>query len=263
MIDRLVTDARRHVRDTGNSEHLETHVSRDDRFRHRTHPHRIRSETSQQMNLRRRLITWTRQCTVNPATHFNTDRFRLVNYQFLQLRRVNCRHVRKTWSESFIVWTTQRTSTHQIQVIADHHQCALRQLDVNSARGVRQNQRLNAEQFESADRKRDLFKRVTFVVMHPALHRQKRHAVDFPDHETTRVTFGGRTHKPRYVFVRNRDCFLEVVSKSTETTAEYNCDARFYVCSCPDDAGCVFGAFVNTCARHSLNHFDTPDYFSF
>src|SRR5205085_9734529 len=41
MINRLVTDARSHVRDTGNSEHLETHVSRDDRFRHRTHPHRI------------------------------------------------------------------------------------------------------------------------------------------------------------------------------------------------------------------------------
>ncbi len=100
-------------------------------------------------------------------------------------------------------------------MIADHHQRALCQLHVYSARGIRENQRFDSQQTKRAYRKGDLFKRVTLVVMHAPLHRQHGNAVDFADHKSTGVTLRSGTHKPGDVFVGNRDCFFEVVGKTT------------------------------------------------
>ena len=65
----------------------------------------------------------------------------------------------------------KRIDTHQVEMIADHHQRALRQLNVDPAGGIGQHQRLDAKQLKRANGKRDFFERVTFVVMHAALHR--------------------------------------------------------------------------------------------
>src|ERR1043166_2659728 len=125
VIDRFIADPRGHVRDARNTKHLETHVPRDYRFRNRAHHNCVRTEVTQQVDLSRRFITWTRQRTVNPASHFYVDRFRFLNHQFLQISRVHRAHIRKTRSETFAVWTTQRINAHQVEVIADHHQRTL------------------------------------------------------------------------------------------------------------------------------------------
>src|SRR6185369_11762163 len=53
VVDRFVADPRGHVGDARNPEHFETHVSRDDGFRHGTHPDCVRAEIAQHSNLRR------------------------------------------------------------------------------------------------------------------------------------------------------------------------------------------------------------------
>jgi hypothetical protein len=62
--------------------------------------------------------------------------------------------------------------------------------------------------------------------MHSPLHRQHGNAIDFPDYESTSVALRSRAHKTRYLFVRNRDRFLEVVGKTTQPAAQHERDAR-------------------------------------
>src|ERR1700752_4924445 len=191
MTDRLRRASRGHVCNARDAEHFQSHVTCDDRFRNGTHTYRIGAEIAQQMNLRRRFVTWTRQRTVDPAPHFHADRLRFLNHDLLQLRRVHGRHIRKPRSKTVVVWTTQRVDAHQIQVIADHHQRALAELHVDAARRVRQNQLLNAKRFESANRESDLFERIAFVEVNPALHCHDRNLIDRADHEPARVSLCG------------------------------------------------------------------------
>src|SRR5215213_6684784 len=146
-------------------------------------------------------------------------------------------------------------------MIADYHQRTLRQPNVDAARRIRQDERLDAQQLESADWKSDFFERVAFVVMHSPLHRQHRHTLDFANHQTSRMTFRGGTYKSRYLFVRNTDSFIEVVSKTAEPAAEHERNSRLHFCPRPNYSRSMFSSFVKTRACHSLNH--NHSYFSF
>src|SRR5215213_11387970 len=126
MIDRLVADPCRHVGNTRDAEDLEAHVTRHDRLRHCAHPHGIRTEVSQQVDLGGSLVAWARERAIDPTSYLDTDRLRLVYNQLLRLRRVDGRHVRKPWAESFVIRSTEGLDAHQVEVIADHHQRSLR-----------------------------------------------------------------------------------------------------------------------------------------
>src|SRR5918992_5112993 len=105
-------------------------------------------------------VSSPKKTAVNSPSHFNADRFRFFNDQLLQRGRINSRHVRKAWTKAVVVWTTQGIVAHEIQMIADHHQRALGKLHVDAAGRVGQNQRLDVEYLESANRKSDFFERV-------------------------------------------------------------------------------------------------------
>src|SRR6476661_5617987 len=101
-------------------------------------------------------------------------------------------------------------------MVTDDHQRSLHQLNVDTAGSICQDERLDAEQFESANWKRDFFERVAFVVMNAALHREDRHRIDFTDHEPSGMSLRSRAHETGNLFIRNRFCFLEVVGESAE-----------------------------------------------
>src|SRR5687767_7701984 len=140
------------------------------------------------MNLGRSFVTWPRQRTVDPAPYLRPNSFCLLDYQLLQLRFVDRRHVRKPRPKAFVVWTTQRTVAHQIQVIADHHQRALAEFDIDATRSISKNERLDAQHFEGAYGKGNFFERITFVVMDPALHCNDGNRIDFSDYQPARMT---------------------------------------------------------------------------
>src|SRR5215213_4808975 len=112
MIDRLVTDSRRHVSDARDAEHFQIHVSGNDRFRNSAHSDCVSAKISHQVNLSGRLVIWAGKRAVNSAPYFNPDGFRFFNNYLLELRRVDRRHVRKTWAKPFIVWATEGIVAH-------------------------------------------------------------------------------------------------------------------------------------------------------
>src|SRR5215213_38274 len=93
--------------------------------------------------------------------------------------------------------------------------------------------------------------------MNPPLHSQHGHTVNLPDHQPPSVALCGGAHETRYFFVRNADSLFEVIGETSQPTAEHNRDARLNADTRSDNPGRVFGAFVKTCACHSLNHFQT------
>src|SRR6185437_9274790 len=90
--------------------------------------------------------------------------------------------------------------------------------------------------------------------MHAALHREHGYTLDLADDELPGMPLRRRTHETRYLFVRNPDGFFEIVSKTAESTAEHQRDARLDADARSDNPGGMFSAFVKTCACHSLNH---------
>src|ERR1043165_8806452 len=90
--------------------------------------------------------------------------------------------------------------------------------------------------------------------MNAPLHGKHGNILDLADDELAGMSLRCRAHETWYLFVRNGDRFFEVVGETAESTAEHQCNARLNADSSSDNPGSVFGAFVKTCACHSLNH---------
>ena len=107
------------------------------------------------MNLSRCLVTRSRKRRINAAAQLDAHRARFIDRNLLQLARIDLGHIGKTRAEAIVIRTTQGIRARKVQMIADEHQCPLAQLDVDPAGSVSQNQRLNSQQIESPNRKRD------------------------------------------------------------------------------------------------------------
>ena len=111
----------------------------------RRHPNGIGSKQSIHAYLSRRFITWSCEGCVNTAAGGDSQPPRLFNYQFLQISRINFRHVREAQTESRIVGTHQRVPPGEIDVIGNQHQRARPEISVHAAGGIGDDQRLCAE----------------------------------------------------------------------------------------------------------------------
>ena len=98
-----------------------------------------------------------------------------------QPRRVDLGHVGKARAEPIVVGADQRIAAGQVDVIVDHHQRALREAGVDAAGGVGEDQRLDAEQPEHADREGHRPQVVPFVDVAAAGQRRDRPAPDRAD----------------------------------------------------------------------------------
>ena len=99
----------------------------------------------------------------------------------------------------------QRILPGQVDVIVDHHQRALGKAGVHAAGGVGQDQRLDAEQPERADRKGDAARIVPFVEMAAAGQRRDRLAARASDDQLAGVADDPRRRPVRQLAVRHRD----------------------------------------------------------
>jgi hypothetical protein len=136
-----------------------------------------------------------------------------VNCPLLQLTRVDFGHVRKSWAQPRIIRATQRIHSHQVQVIANHHQRTLAQVIVDAAGSIGEHQGLDAKQAKRTHGKGHLLKGVSFVIVNSALHRQYGHVAHLTHHQTSGMALGGGGWKPRYLGIRNRDRVLELIRK--------------------------------------------------
>src|SRR5260370_40259748 len=84
-----------------------------------------------------------------------------------EARIVGGAHVRKDWTEALIPWTDQRAPSREVDVVDDCHQIPGGEVGPDSARGIGDHQRLNAQTAQNAGRKRHVRRRETLVVTDP------------------------------------------------------------------------------------------------
>ena len=101
-------------------------------------------------------------------------------------------------------------------MIADQHQASLLQIGVDTARRVRQNQILNSQNSERANRKHHLVHLVAFVIMKTSLLNRDRNAADFAQNKLSGVTFDSRTREMRNFLIRNLNGVFDFIGKRAQ-----------------------------------------------
>src|SRR4030095_10735734 len=84
MVDGLVADPGRHVRNARDPEHIKSGLTSHNRFRYSAHTYGISAESSKHVYLSWSFVTWTRKRSVDTAPHFNSHIARLFNHNLLQ-----------------------------------------------------------------------------------------------------------------------------------------------------------------------------------
>ncbi len=123
-------------------------------------------------------------------------------------------HIEKARAEIFVVRSGAGVGGVEIDVVFDHHERALREIGVDAAGGVGEDDGANAHAPHDADGKGDVLHRIALIEVHAALHRGDGHVSHFADDEFSGVADGGRDGKVRDLFVFNARGAGELVGKS-------------------------------------------------
>src|SRR4051812_36359126 len=102
---------------------------------------------------------------------------------------VGLRHIRIPRSEMVIVAPYERVMPLHIDVVADHHQCALLVFEVNASSGVGQDERTYAHAAEHAEGTRHPLRPTPFIQVTPPLHGCDRHISAFTDDHLSSVPY--------------------------------------------------------------------------
>ena len=110
-------------------------------------------------------------------------------------------------------------------MVGDDHQVARAEGGVDSAAGIRNEKRLDAQQFHHAYGEGNLLHCVSFVVVEAALHGDDSFAAERAEDQASLVTLHGRDRKIRNRCIVEGVCRFDAVGKRAEARAEY--DSQF------------------------------------
>src|SRR5437870_3240016 len=226
MIERLRQHACRHVRDARNAQDLHAHVARDDGFGHRGHADRVGADRSQISDLRGRFVTGTQQSHIDAVREAQPNRPSRLVGNSTQPRRIHFGHIGESRAKPIIVRTDERVGPHQVDVIVDDHQRALREAGIHASGRVGENHRPDAEQAERADGERHRRPAMAFVHVAAAGQRRNRAAAHRSDDELAVVTDDARDGPVRKVPVRHRHRVGERSGEIAEARTEHDSDLR-------------------------------------
>lgn len=146
------------------------------------------------------------------------------------------RHIREADAPLVVVDAGERVDAHEVYVVRYRGYRAGTEVGVDAARGVRRDERPDAEAGEDAHREGNLLHVVALVVMHAPLHRGDRLAAEAAEHETARVARRGGTRPVGYIFVGDYLRLLYALRGAAEARAEYDGGLR-------PDGGFLFDIF--------------------
>src|SRR3984893_95295 len=138
----------------------------------------------------------------------------------VELAIISLGHVWKPHTEALIIRTAERIRALQVDVIADHHQAALRIIAIDTAGGSREDDCLNAQARENADGERYFLYGISFVEMHAALHSGHGDIANLSDDQLAGVADGCRAREVRDSCVGNFRGVTELVCKISQPGAE-------------------------------------------
>ena len=218
--ERLVKNARRHVRHERNAQHTDAAVCRHNGFRHGGHADRIRSERARHADLRRRFKRWTREHHVDALLHGYADLLCGAKQRFPQRRVVHPALIRKTRAVAVVVFADQRVHARKVDMIGDRHERSRTKRTVHAARRIRHEQRFHAETLHHTHAERKYGCRISLIIMESALHDDDRFARMFADNEPSRMSGYARYGKALDLAVRKTARIIQTVRVSAEPGAE-------------------------------------------
>ncbi len=133
-------------------------------------------------------------------------------------------HVGETYAEAVVVGANQRIGSLQVDVIADEHQRALGEAEIDASGGVGQDDGLDPHAGEDADRERDLLRGVSLVEVDAALHGGNCDFARFADYQAAGVSDGGGLWERRNFRVGDAGGIGERVGEGAEAGTEDEAD---------------------------------------
>src|SRR6266481_563693 len=170
VVERLVQNSGRRVRHTGDAQDADATVARGNHFWNCGHADEIGTDGAQIAYLRRRFVTWAEESRIHTFIHPNAHAVRFTDRHFTEAFVVSRGHVVKAQAKALVVWPGERIDALQIDVVADHHQSALREFAFDATRCIGENHGLHSHARENTDGKGHFFCGITFIKMDAALH---------------------------------------------------------------------------------------------
>ena len=227
MVDRRVGCSRGHVGHAGNRQHLHSHLSRRNHFRHRGHSHQVRANRPQKTYLRRRFIARPQHGSVHAFAHGNSQPLSRIDRHPAIIPRIRFAHVDEPQPKVRIFRSHQRILPLQVDVVADRHQPPLSILRIDAAGSVRQDCGAHSHARKHSHRKHHAAHRIAFIKMHAPLHHHHRALANVAHHQLARVSNGGGARKMRDIVVADADRLRHLVGKSSQPRSQHNRHRRF------------------------------------
>src|SRR6266498_5269620 len=117
VIDRTIRDACRQICDAGNAHDVHAHMAGYDGFGDGAHADRVRSKSSDHVNLRRRLVTRPGERGINSAAQLDTHYTTFLDHDALQLRRVDRAQIGKAGAKPHVIVSSERIVAEEVHMI--------------------------------------------------------------------------------------------------------------------------------------------------
>ncbi len=229
MIDLLRQNSRRHIGHARDAEHLHPHVVGHDHFGHGGHPHHVRADRAQITNLRRSLIAGTRHRRVHALVDRDAE-FRGHPFGDVAIGlRVGIGHIGKARAQRIVVRAHQRIRALQVDVIADQHQPAALQRQVDAARRVGEHHGPRADGLQHAHSEGHLLHVVAFVQVRPPGHHRHVQLAQLADDQLPGVSHRGGVRPARNIRVRDVLAFSKFVSERAQSAAQHQANGGPHV----------------------------------
>jgi hypothetical protein len=132
----------------------------------------------------------------------------------------------KARPEALVVEADQRVGGEQVDVIGDQHQVTRREIAIDAARRVADDQRTHAELLHERRRVRHRAHVVAFVVVKAPLHGDDFDLADPSEHHPPGVACDRRRGEVRHIAVIDRGCIFHALDQLPQPRAEDHADRR-------------------------------------
>ena len=224
LVQRRIDDARRHVGDAAHTQHADAAVPRDNRLRHGGHADRVRAKDARHADFGRRFVRRAVHPHIHALLQGDAEGFRRLTAFFHQLHVISVGHVREACAEFGEVLARQRVMAGHVDEVGQHHQAALREIQVDPAGRVGDNERLHAEERHHAHRHGDILQVIPLIIVEAPLHHAHALPVEGACPPATGVTGCGGHRESGDVLVVDVLCIFEGIDVIAEPRTEDNAD---------------------------------------
>ena len=199
-------------------------MPRDNRLRHGGHADRVRAEDARHADFGRRFVRRAVHPHIHALLQGDAEGFRRLTAFFHQLHVISVGHVGEARAEFGEVLACQRVMAGHVDEVGQHHQAALREIQVDPARRVGDNERFHAKERHHAHRHGDILQVISLIIVEAPLHHAHALPVEGACPPASGVTGGGGHGESRDVLIVDVLCVLEGIDVIAEPRTEDNAD---------------------------------------